>query len=72
MKYSELERQKKVVEIMSKRIHDYEEEVKWYVERVVELEKQSHDYEVENEALKEELAHFKYLYKVVSLHEEEA
>ena len=57
MKYSELvlvhelERQKKVVEIMSKRIHDYE---------------------VENEALKEELAHYKYLYKVVSLHEEEA
>ena len=26
----------------------------------------------ECEALKEELAHFKYLYKVVSLHEEEA
>ena len=56
MKYSELERQKKVVEIMSKRIHDYEEEVKWYVERVVELEKQSHDYEVECEAQKKEVA----------------
>jgi len=35
MKYSELERQKKVVEIMSKRIHDYE---------------------VESEALKKEVA----------------
>lgn len=46
---SECERQKKVVEIMSKRIHDYE---------------------VECEKLKEELAHYKYLYKVVSLHEE--
>ena len=50
-KIFEFEREKKIVEIMSKRIHDYE---------------------VENETLKEELAHFKYLYKVVSLHEEEA
>ena len=65
----------KLADLLNDKIDECEklkEDVRWYVERVVELEKQSHNYEVECEALKEELAHFKYLYKVVSLHEEEA